>query len=482
MTHRALVCRFSVVAALVGALSACAGSSGASAIPGQAPAHRDRSGSTPITHIVLMVQENRTFNDLFATFPGAVGTTTGQELVSGVEKPIPLTESKLEQKKNVTHLYKAFLTAYQNGAMDGFNLIKFVNGGQYENTLPYEYVNPSQVKPYWAIADQWGLADEMFQPQGSDSFVAHQDLIRGSACITAPSTCDTSYASSLIDSPTAPKLWGCASDPGTKTSVISGTLQESTNGPFPCTSDFPNYGSNGYATLRDLLDAKGVSWKYYTPQFNNKQADGLWNAFSVIAAVYGKSEWYPPSGGNGVTSPETTVLKDISKGTLPAMSWVIPDAFNSDHPAYTKDTGPSWVATVVNAIGQSSYWKSTAVIVVWDDWGGFYDSVAPPLPRDNQGGPGFRVPMLLISPYVKVGTGSKGGYISNTVYSFGSILRFAEDTFNLGRLGTTDSTDTSIGDMFDFAQSPRAFTKITAPYGRSYFLHQKPSGLPVDSD
>ncbi len=82
------------------------------------------------------------------------------------------------------------------------------------------------------------------------------------------------------------------------------------------------------------------------------------------------------------------------------MSWLIPDGANSDHPGYASDTGPSWVASVVNAIGQSSYWNSTAIIVVWDDWGGLYDPVAPPQ-LDDQGGPGFRVPMLVISPYVE---------------------------------------------------------------------------------
>ena len=164
------------------------------------------------------------------------------------------------------------------------------------------------------------------------------------------------------------------------------------------------------------------------------------------------------------------------------MSWVIPDAQNSDHPGLSsKDTGPSWVADVVNAIGKSQYWKSTAVIVVWDDWGGFYDPVAPPF-VDDQGGPGFRVAMLVVSPYVKMGTGSQGGYVSHTVYGFGSIIRFIEDTWNLGRLGTTDESSTSISDMFDFKQAPRHFKTIPARYTEKFFLRQAPSGLPVDTE
>ena len=426
-----------------------------------------------IKHVVLMIQENRSFNDLFATFPGAVGTTTGEELVlqgsQYVKQSINLTKTTLEVKGDLTHLYAAYLTAYQNGAMDGFSLIKFVRNGQYEGTKPYQYVDPAQITPYWSIASQWGLADEMFQTQGSDSFTAHQDLIRGGTFINS--------TESLIDPPSSPYAWGCDSSPGSKTSLLTTSLQFLDHkGPFPCSNQFPDYGSNGYQTLRDLLDAKNLSWKYYAPQFQKGQPNGLWNAFDVIAPVR-----YGPEWSANISSPETNILTDIKNAKLPAMSWVIPDAQNSDHPGYSsKDTGPSWVASVVNAIGQSSYWNSTVVIVVWDDWGGFYDPVAPPF-IDNQGGAGFRVPMLVISPYVKVGNGSNGGYISNTVYQFGSILRFIEDRWSLGRLGTTDATCKSIADIFNFNQTPRKFTKIPATYGRKFFLHQAPSNLPVDT-
>jgi phospholipase C len=475
-----------VVAASL-ALGACGGSNGSPGLPGNASAHRvhrhSGSGSTPIRHIVLMIQENRTFNDLFAGFPGAVSTKVGKELVkegSGyVEKSIKLKKVRLTDHKNVTHLYAAFLTAYQNGAMDGFNLIRYVNGGKHEGKAPYKYVDPSTITPYWTIASQWGLADEMFQTQGSDSFTAHQDLIRGSTCISSTYTCQnpSQYTESLINSPTTSAAWGCDSNPGATTTLINGDLQLSTPGPFPCSNQFPSYPSGGYETLRDLLDAKYVSWKYYTPVWKSNTPSALWNAFDVIAPVRYGQEW-----GTKVVSPETTIFSDIQYGTLPAMSWVIPSAVNSDHPGYSQDTGPSWIASVVNAVGQSQYWDSTVVIVVWDDWGGFYDPVAPPTPRDDQGGPGFRVPMLVISPYVQVGSGSNGGYVSNTVYEFGSILRFIEDSFDLGRLGTTDGTCTSIADMFDFNQSPRPFQPIPSSFKKAYFLHQKPSSLPVDTE
>jgi phospholipase C len=118
---------------------------------------------------------------------------------------------------------------------------------------------------------------------------------------------------------------------------------------------------------------------------------------------------------------------------------------------------------------------------VWDDWGGFYDPVEPPS-LDDQGGPGFRVPMIVVSPYARETSSSHPGYISNTVYEFGSIIRFIEETFKLGSLGTTDQRSNRMDDMFDFNQKPRAFTTIPSKYSKSYFLHQKPSGLPVDTE
>ncbi|MGA8324847.1 MAG: alkaline phosphatase family protein [Candidatus Cybelea sp.] len=466
-----------VVAASL-ALSGCSGGT-SSPFSALAPVGNNHAatGTSPIQHVVLIIQENRTFNNFFATFPGAIGSTTGYELVKNgstyMKKQITLTESKLEMKDsgNLTHTFPAFLTAYQNGAMDGFNMVKGL-GGEPEGPDAYQYVNPSYVQPYWTIASQWGLADEMFQTQGSESFTGHQDLIRGGTAIN--------NKESLVDSPTSGQVWGCDSPVGTKTSLITTKGQYLRGkGPFPCSNVFPSYGGNGYITLRDLLDARNVPWKYYTPAFIPKAPNALWNAFDVIAPVRYGPEW---TDGH-IASPETSIFTDISNGALPAMSWVVPDAQNSDHPGYAaKDTGPSWVATIVNAIGQSSYWNSTVVIVVWDDWGGFYDPVAPPMPRDHQGGPGFRVPMLVVSPYMQIGTRSQGGYISNTVYGFGSILRFVEDTFNLGRLGTSDVTSTSMADMLNFLQPARTFQVIPTKYKRPYFLHQKPSNHPVDTN
>jgi phospholipase C len=432
--------------------------------------HRS-TASTPLQHIVVIVQENRSFNNLFATFPGVTGSTTGfEKIVSGSttrRKRVRLSETTLKDAVNLNHLHKSFLTAWDKGAMDGFNSITFSRSGQPEGLLPYEYVNPQDIVPYWTMASTYAIANAMFQTQGSGSFTAHQDLIRGGTSINR--------SESLIDDPSSAGYWGCDSPPGARTSLIErGLRYRRFKGPYPCTSSFPK--PDYYRTLQDLLDAQQVSWKYYTPAPIKNKPGSVWNAFDVIAPVRYGAEW-----GTNVSFPETNVFTDISSNNLPQVAWVIPDGFNSDHPAYAQDRGPSWVAAVVNAIGESKYWDSTAIIVTWDDWGGFYDPVAPP-PRDHQGGPGFRVPLLAISPYTAFNASGGSPYVSNTVYGFGSIVRFIEDAFDLGRLHTTDVTSNSIVDMFDFSQKPRKFAPIETKYSRAYYLRQVPSGLPVDTE
>lgn len=454
--------KFGALAAAL-ALAAC----GSSTVPARNPA---LSGTFPTTtskiaHVVVIVQENRTFNDLFATFKGTLGTTTGKMRVgTGVHAhtvSISLTEKLLESRIDLNHTYSAYKTAYRDGNMDAFNQIKMLLNGKPEDAAPYAYVDPSDVAPYWAIAGTYAIGDHLFQTQGGGSFIAHQDLIRGGTAITSDE--------SLVDDPTrAP--WGCSAPQGTVTSLITTALKYEPNaGPFPCTSHYPS--PQAYTTLQDLLDAHEVSWKYYTPTWKNHNTGDEWNAFLSISAVYDD----PQEWKTHISVPETNVLRDIAGKRLPQVCWVIPDAPNSDHPGYHIDNGPSWVSTIVNAIGKSQYWDSTAIVIVWDDWGGFYDPVAP-LKLDRQGGPGFRVPLLLVSPYVRKNE------ISHTVYGFGSIVRFIEDNWNLGRLGTTDGTSRSIAGMLHLDQKPRAFVPIQSKYGSKYFLRERPSGLSVDTE
>ncbi len=408
-----------------------------------------------------MIQENRTFNDFFATYPGADGTTTGtiaKDLACHIQRDeaIPLRKSDLIIPHDINHTYKAYSIAYDRGRMDAFDKVVAETTGHPECKFPYQYTNPSQIQPYWDIAAQYALAEHMFTTQGSSSFVAHQDLIRGGAQIDA--------AHALVNDPTGTP-WGCDAPHGTKTSLITRDDRvEPFQGPFPCSKYFPS----SYLTLRDLLDAKGVSWKYYVLPLD-KNFGGLMTAFDVIAPVRYGSEWR-----TNVVTPQTRIFRDIAKGKLASVSWVIPDEPDSDHPADPVDDGPSWVASVVNAIGTSTYWNSTAIVVVWDDWGGLFDNLPPR--QVGFGGLGFRVPALIVSPY------AKAGYISKTEYQFGSILRYIEDNWDLGRLGTSDAHSKSIADCFDYSQQPIKFKRIRSSRSEEYFIHRPPSGLPVDDD
>jgi phospholipase C len=399
------------------------------------------------THVVFLIQENRTFDNLFATFPGADGTTIGKTH----NGTLRLRKANLESQISPGNGYLYWIRDYHHGKMNGFDLVPI---GRVPGTYVYQYVDPAQIRPYWDLSKQYVLSDHTFQTDGSGSFTAHQDLIRGGSELDA--------THNVIDFPTQGP-WGCDAPPGTVTTLITrNNAYLSGQGPRPCFS---------YATLRDRLDAKGLSWRYYAPTVGQGIAGNFWNAFDAIAPVR-----YGPEWSSNVVSPETNVLTDISRNTLPAVSWVIPDFANSDHPGDNSDTGPSWIAQVVNAIGQSPAWNDTAIVIVWDDWGGWYDHVAPP-GAHHFGGLGFRVPMIVVSPY------SKAGYISHNEYEFGSIVRFVEDNWGLARLGTTDvRAPDFVTDFFDFSQQPRKFVPIAAKYSRSFFLEQRPSNRPVDDE
>jgi phospholipase C len=348
--------------------------------------------------------------------------------------------------------------------MDGFNL-QYVDGNksQLAGTYPYMYVDPSDIQPYWAMAQQYGLSDHMFQTQGSGSFTAHLDLVAGGSQLK-PSW-------SLIDYPSNFNDWGCTGTGETTARITTNGKYFATGskkpGPAPCLT-FPT------KTMRDLLDKAGLSWKYYTPAYVPGTIGAEWDAFAGISNVYNDpNEW-----GTNVSWPETNIFSDITNNKLPAVSWVIPEDNNSDHPwgkSRTQDNGPSWVSSIVNAVGQSEYWNSTAIIVTWDDFGGYFDHEPPPL-FDNMGGLGFRVPMLVVSPYVPKGE------ISHTQYEFASILKFVEQNFALPSMHTTDDRATSIVDMFDFAQQPRPFVTITSAHKKEYFLHQPHVADPMDKD
>jgi phospholipase C len=182
-----------------------------------------------------------------------------------------------------------------------------------------------------------------------------------------------------------------------------------------------------------------------------------------------------------VIIPQSQVLQDIANGQLAQVTWVIPDGAQSDHAESNNGSGPSWVAAIVNEIGNSQYWANTAIIITWDDWGGWYDHVAPKVVNDGVSWGsgyvyGFRVPLVVVSPY------AKAAYISHATHDFGSILKFIETTFSLSSLGYADAPADDLSDCFNLTQTPITFQKIPAALDAAHFINDKSPPTDPDDD
>jgi phospholipase C len=434
------------------------------------------SPSQHISHVVVIIQENRSFENFFTGYPGANAPASGCAIPERnprpeITRPVPRRSSSLDcppgdisvalkpitfTSVDIGHNWQSSRVSWDKGKMDGFS--KFCcRGGPYP---AYSYVKRSLIKPYWDMAQQYVLADEMFPTEWGGSFTGHLTLVAGTDDI------NQSPSEAEIDSPTAGP-YDCDSPPGTKSSYVTSTKKvEMAKGPFPC---FDQWNS-----IADVLDNAGVSWKYYATR---KLDAGIWEPFEAMKYVRYGADW-----ASDIVAPQTKILTDPGNGTLASVSFVTPSLADSDHPPLHRkkgsDLGPSWVASVVNAIGESSYWNSSAIIVVWDDWGGWYDNSRPP--QLDYRGLGFRVPCLIISPY------AKDGYVDNTQYEFASILKFIEEVYETGAIGPqskgyTDQRATGLDAAFDFNQSPRPFTAIPSKYPASHFLHEPASNEPVDT-
>jgi phospholipase C len=427
-----------------------------------------------LKHIVIIVQENRSFDNIFAGFPGSDSALGGSaSSSSGSDSTIPLHEITFDAI-GLPHGFTTGVQEYDDGKMDGFNVVEMNASGALSGSTAYAYLQRSSVAPYWRMAKQYALADHMFMTEFGDSFTAHLNLIA--------STTELSPSLAIVNQPTSVP-WNCFAPPGTVTPVVN-TQREHSFGPFPC--------FNQFRTIADSLDAAGVSWKYYAPKVG-VAGSNIWTEFEAIQKVactnYNPSNpprpaatacEHGPDWAN-IDTPETNIFSDIKRGKLSGVSWVIPDFTWSDHPGSHSDKGPSWVAAIVNAVGRSRFWASSAIIVVWDDWGGWYDNVPPP--QLDYRGLGMRVPCIIISPY------ARAGYVSHTQYEFGSIVKFVEQTFDLPPLGSiapslgygyTDERAASLDDSFNFARKPNKFKHVEAPYSVTTFVRAKPSLLPPD--
>ncbi len=411
-----------------------------------APVGNASNGRYGISHVVIVIQENRSFDYLFHGYPGADTASSGR---THDGKTVPLTQIALESAHDIDHQVVDFLEAYDGGRMDGFDLEGGATGpgsGSSAHTRnvavsypAYGYAPPAEVQQYWTLAHRYVLADRMFPSQLDASWTAHQFLIAGQAGGTA-------------NNPDATP-WGCDAPSGT----LVGYMQANrtvTGGVFPCFS---------YPTLAAELDAAGVSWRYYAPPVFGGNVGGLvWSAFDAIKPVR-----YGPDWVAHVVSPETRFLSNVAAGQLAGVTWIVPDLANSDHAGSGSATGPDWIASIVNAVGRSKFWNSSAIFVMWDDWGGWYDHVPPP--QIDRYGLGIRVPLLIVSPL------AKSGVVSHTQYESGSLLKFAEQTFSLAPLAKSDARANALDDAFAFGQARRPYQPLSTHRRPADFIREAPS-------
>lgn len=423
---------------LVCSLAGCGGGPGSPGVTRVPPASNTTYPAptpdvTAITHIVVIMQENRSFDNLFNGFPGA---NTVQSGVMSNGTAVALHETDLTVPSDVSHSHRAWYKEYAGG-----NLYFDLNApkGQSAN-YAYAYVNPSEIAPYWALAKAYTLADATFQSNNGPSFPAHQYLIAG-------------QSGDADENPDASNAWGCDDPAGTTVGTI-GPGGVDSGSVFPCFD---------YSTIGDELDAAGVSWKYYAPAIGG--SGGEWSAYDAIHHIRYGADWT-----RNVISPETTVLTDVANGTLPAVSWIVPNGANSDH-APKAAGGPAWVSKIVDAVGNSKYWDSTVIFIAWDDWGGWFDHVPPP--QVDAMGYGFRVPLIVVSPY------ARHGYISHAVHeSPVSILAYIEKRFGLAPLTARDAAADALSDCFDYTQAVTPFIKLPP----AKYPMQMTSKLPPDDD
>lgn len=416
------------------------------------------SGIHKIKHIIIIMQENRSFDSYFGTYPGADGIPMANG-VPTVCVPNPLTGQCVKPFHNPQNLNHggphgaANATAdIDQGKMDGFIAQAEHGAGSCTNpddpacsangqTDVMGYHDYHEIPNYWAYAKNFVLHDHMFEPDASWSLPAHLFLV---------------------------SAWSARcrikGDPQSCVNNIVGpvTLQRADN----YNADF------AWTDLTYLLHKANVSWAYYVAPGTQPDCDD--DAASCAPVQQGAKTpgiWNPlPEFDTVQQDGQLSNIQSLNKfytaaknGSLPSVAWITPNQLESEHPPALVSTGQSYVTGLINAVMQSPDWSSTAIFLAWDDWGGFYDHVAPPTVDEN--GYGLRVPSLVISPY------AKQGYIDHQTLSFDAYLKFIEDDFLNGQRldpktdGRPDPRPTVredvpiLGDLsndFDFSQPPRS--------------------------
>jgi phospholipase C len=392
-------------------------------------------GINKIRHVIIIMQENRSFDAYFGVYPGADGIPM-KNGVPAVCVPDPMTGKCVppfvdhkDQNPGAPHQASNSLADINGGKMNGFigqAETRCTSGHICTADQVMGYHVASDIPNYWAYARNFVLDEHMFESVASWSFTSHLALVSAWAA-KCPNT----------------------SNPMSCTSDLM-PRDRTTNVPQPF----------AWTDLTWLLHAHNISWGYYLDHGaqSTTNPNGVPKLWDVMPGFTDVSQDH--QGGN--VQPLTAFFSQATAGNLPAVSWIVPDQQDSEHPSALVSTGQAYVTRIINAVMSSPDWGSSAIFVAWDDWGGFYDNVVPP--TVDSLGYGIRVPALVISPY------ARSGYIDPQTLSFDAYLRFIEDDFLGGaRLNpTTDGRPDSrpgvreslpiLGNLindFNFSQAPR---------------------------
>ncbi len=471
MARRLTLSNFSAL--LLGLLLAVGAQAGLGAPSALAAGRRPHVVISPgihkIKHIIIIMQENRSFDNYFGTFPGADGiamrngvpTMCAPNTTGGCQRPYHDTA---DVNGGGPHSEHASLMDANGGKLNGF-LIQAIRGrhtcgyGVIDNPECSNSMTPdvmgyhtaAEIPNYWTYAKDFVLQDHMFEPVRSWSLPSHLYLVSGWSALCSssnPGSCKND-----IGGPYSPQLMKQYVDQA----LTSGTASI----------------SNAWTDITWLLYRHKVPWAYYVqtgnqpdcansaavtcaPVAQNYRTPGIWNPLPTFTDVQKDGQIHN-------VQPLANYFKAAASGTLPSVMWIAPSQADSEHPPASVHQGQAYVTALINAAMKSPDWSSTAIFLQWDDWGGFYDSVMPP--RVDQNGYGLRVPGLVISPYART------GYVDHQTLSSDAYLKFIEDDF-LGGARLNPATDgrwdprptvrenvSVLGNLvndFNFTQPPRA--------------------------
>jgi phospholipase C len=396
------------------------------------------ASTVPIQHVVYIMMENHAFDNYFGTYcqklgpqcaTTAAGTPPGTCLPKNPArgatpciKPF-LFSSAIANTVDLDHGWNASHLSYNNGSMNGF----YIAEGRHNQTMGY--YDSSIIPAYWDVAQQYSVADNFYSSSLTYSLPNHWFLVAG-----------TSPPASL------------------------GTKEFNTPPTSPLTSTERHYLNQANSTLAldDLLQNSTTSWRYYDKPLPSTYAKSVSKrtVFSFWDPLSAKSESYTSAFTSHFVT-RNNFVNDSKNGTLPNVSWLIPDMAHSDHPPQNITVGMDWAMAQIEAVEASPEWSSTVVFLSWDEYGGFWDHVAPP--QVDNAGYGFRVPLLVVSPY------TRENYVDHQLGSFDSLLRFAEWRFGFGNFTARDGTTPVPWESFDFTANPRpaltfpALSRISYP-------------------